>query len=417
MSFHVSFSTKPLLLGVLAVGAVSLAALSFADQESSQSEEIVAGQEQSLPNGPGASDHQGPPPGPPPSAEDEAVRARMGDTSTLMGTISIPDTVKTCGTDAGYERLVCLTNVLKETLSDEQLALTQLDYSIEKAKTWSNLPAGAVPSRPGIFLGELSVKQRGIVKAIMMEATGSDTNEGFDEMVQTLNADDYIGTISTDYKAGYSSFNTKFAFLGDPSSDEVWQLYYGGHHLAFTNTYKNGHMIGATPSFRGIEPFPAFDMNGRTNIPMQQERDAFAAMLNSLSQDQRQQAKLAGVYRDILAGPQEDDAIPETQEGVSVSQLNDEQKALVMAAIETYVGDIDEADANAYMEKYRSELDDTTIGYSGTVEMNSEDDYVRIHGPSVWIEFSLQSNKSTNKVGIHPHSVWRDRTDDYGGQQ
>ncbi len=363
------------------------------------------------------SEHRGPPPGPPPSAEDEAVRARMGDTSTLMATVPIPDVVSRCDGKDNYQRLVCLSDVLKETATDEQLALIQQDYSLEKAQTWSNLPAGAVPARPGIFLGELTLKQRGIVKAIMMQASGEDENEGFDELLQTLNADDYIGTVSTDYKAGYSSYNTKFAFLGDPRSDEVWQLYYGGHHLAFTNTYQNGAMIGATPSFRGIEPFPAFDMNGRTNVPMLQEREAFAALLQSLSDKQLKQAKLEGTYRDILAGPQEDDAVPDRQEGLSVSQLDAKQKQYLIAAIKTYVDDIDQEDSKRYMDKYIAQLEQTVIGYSGTTDVNSEDDYVRIHGPSLWIEFSLQSNKSTNKVGIHPHSVWRDRTDDYGGQQ
>jgi len=80
------------------------------------------------------------------------------------------------------------------------------------------------------------------------------------------------------------------------------------------------------------------------------------------------------------------------------------------------VGDISKVEAAAYMEKYTAELSDTYLGFSGTPQMSAEDDYVRVHGPSLWIEFSLQSNKSTEKVGNHPHSVWRDRTDDYGGQ-
>lgn len=362
-------------------------------------------------------DHpKGPPPGQPSTPEDEAVRARMGNTSTLMDTVAIPESVDVCGTNSGYKRLICLAQVLKDTASDAQLELMQLDYSLTEAQTWSNLPAGAVPSRPGIFLGELTVEQRGIVKAIMMEATGHADNEGFDEMVQTLNADDYISTVSTDYKAGYSSFNTKFAFLGDPSKNDVWQLYYGGHHLAFTNTYENGAMIGATPSFRGVEPFPSFEMNGRTNIPMLQERDAFAALLQSLTAEQQVKAKLEGTYRDILAGPQADNAIPDKQEGLSVSELNEEQTVLLLAAIETYVSDIDEADAKKYIAKYIAQFSDTVLGFTGTTNVNSEDDYVRIHGPSLWIEFSLQSNKSTDKIGNHPHSVWRDRTDDYGGQ-
>ncbi|MEP0072736.1 MAG: DUF3500 domain-containing protein [Marinomonas sp.] len=362
-------------------------------------------------------DHNGPPgPKGPPSEEDLAIQARLGDTSTLLGTTAIPESVDACGTDSGFTRLVCLIDILKADVSDEILELMQLDYSVAEAQNWSNLPAGAFPARPGVFLGELDVEQRGVVKAILMEATGLDENEGFDEIVQTLNADDYISTVSTDYKAGYSSFNGKIAFLGTPSAKGTWELYYGGHHFAFANTYQDGKLIGATPSFRGIEPFPSFEMNGRTNVPMLQERDAFAALLNSLTSEQKKAARLEGTYRDILAGPQADDAMLDEQEGLSVSELNDDQVALLLAAIETYVGDINAADAKKYMDKYTAELPDTVIGFTGTTDVNSEDDYVRIHGPSLWLEFSLQSNKSTNKVGNHPHSVWRDRTDDYGGQ-
>ncbi|MDN2663878.1 DUF3500 domain-containing protein [Psychromonas sp. 14N.309.X.WAT.B.A12] len=354
--------------------------------------------------------------GHPPSPENAAIQARLGDTGTLMGTIAIPESVETCGDQPGVTRLLCLIDLLKSSVSDDALALMQLDYSVAEAKKWSNLPAGAFPSRPGIFLGELKVEQRGVVKAILMEATGIEENEGFDELLQTLNADDYIGTVSDDYKAGYSSFNSKLAFLGTPSKTGLWELYYGGHHLALSNTYKDGELIGATPSFRGIEPFHAFEMNGRTNIPMLQERDTFAALLNSLTPEQLKEAELEGTYRDILAGPQADDAIPDQQEGMSVKKLSDTQKVLLLKAIATYVDDINAIDAKKYMDKYRSEMDGTVIGYSGTTDLNSEDDYVRVDGPSLWIEFSLQSNKSTNEKGNHPHSVWRDKTDDYGGQ-
>jgi len=361
---------------------------------------------------------QGPghPPAPENSAESAAIQARLGDTGTLMGSIPIPQSVETCGNEPGITRLICLIDLLKSNVSEDLLALMQLDYSVAEAKKWSNLPAGAFPSRPGVFLGELKVEQRGVVKAILMEAAGLKENEGFDELLQTLNADDYIGTVSDDYKAGYSSFNSKIAFLGTPSETGLWELYYGGHHLAFANTYNHGELIGATPSFRGIEPFRAFEMNGRTNIPMLQERDTFAAFLNSLTPEQLKEAELEGTYRDILAGPQADDAMPEQQEGISADKLNDTQKALLLKAIATYVEDINAADAQKYMDKYSAEMADTVIGYSGTTDLNSEDDYVRVDGPSLWIEFSLQSNKSTNEKGNHPHSVWRDKVDDYGGQ-
>ncbi|MBT33420.1 MAG: hypothetical protein CMO01_27475 [Thalassobius sp.] len=65
------------------------------------------------------------------------------------------------------------------------------------------------------------------------------------------------------------------------------------------------------------------------------------------------------------------------------------------------------------MTKYTNELDETYISYSGTTNLTTRNDYVRIDGPSVWIEYSCQNGVILS--GTHPHSVWRDKLTDYGG--
>ena len=40
--------------------------------------------------------------------------------------------------------------------------------------------------------------------------------------------------------------------------------------------------------------------------------------------------------------------------------------------------------------------------------------YVRIDGPSLWIEFNNQPALAVN--GIHHHTIYRDETTDYGGR-
>lgn len=342
--------------------------------------------------------------------------SRLTSTNINFGATSLPDTSASCGTTHGTARLICLADLLKVGASADVLKYLQLDYSVAEAKKWSNLPAGGYRQRPGITLGELTADQRGLVKAILTEAMGIAPNEGSDELVQVLNADDYIKTVTTD-QAGYSSSNFYLAFLGKPAATGTWQLYYGGHHTAVTNTFKDGTLVGATPSFRGIEPFPPFTMNDRENRPLIQERDSFAAMLMSLSADQQAKAKISGIYSDVVAGPQNDDDIATKQEGISVAELSAEQQALVIAAIATYVGDIDPANAATIMAKYTAELQQTVVGFSGTTAVDAENDYVRIDGPSIWLEFSMQSNKSTGAEGNHPHSVWRDKTSDYGGNK
>ncbi len=106
-----------------------------------------------------------------------------------MDSAPLPEAVDGCGTDPGHARLLCLTDLLIASASDELLDLMQYEYSVEEAQKWSNLPAGAVPDRPGAYLGEFDIEQRGLIKAIMIEATGTSDDEGFDELVQTLNAD------------------------------------------------------------------------------------------------------------------------------------------------------------------------------------------------------------------------------------
>lgn len=339
--------------------------------------------------------------------------ASGNDVNIDIGAIDTTAADAAC-TGQGHARLVCLADGLKKSATPELLARLELPYSVDEAKKWSNFPPVGYRDRVGPTLEELSVEQRGYVKAMLKEASGIEANEGMDEMVQILNADDYLKAKADD-GAGFSSGNFHVAFIGTPAATGTWQLYFGGHHLAFANTYVDGKLTGATPSFRGVEPFTTFNQNGRDNAPMAQEQVAFAAMLTALSPDEAAKAKLPQIYTNIIVGPQQDDSFPSVREGVPAGELDDAKQALVMAAIATYVRDVDPADADAILARYQQEMAETFVSFSGTPEMATENDYVRIDGPSVWIEYSIQPGRSI--PGNHPHSVWRDRVADYGGNK
>jgi Protein of unknown function (DUF3500) len=333
------------------------------------------------------------------------------DQDINLGATVPPDT--DCGTAPTHDRIVCLADLLKAGLTPELLANLQRPYTVAEAKLWSNFPPMGFSQRVGPTLGDFTPDQRGLIKAILQDAASIAKNEGYDELEQILNADDYL--LQETAEAGFSSSNYHIAFLGTPAATGTWQLYFGGHHFALSNTYTDGKMVGATPSFRGVEPFTPFTMNGRENQPMAQEQTAFAAALAGLTPDQLTKATLKGTYTDIVAGPQKDDAIPMVSEGLKLGEATPEVQALVLAAVETYVRDVTDADADAIMAKYKAEIADTYIGFTGTPTVNAENDYVRIDGPSVWIEFSMQPGRSL--PGVHPHSVWRDKTADYGGNR
>lgn len=68
----------------------------------------------------------------------------------------------------------------------------------------------------------------------------------------------------------------------------------------------------------------------------------------------------------------------------------------------------------AFYNNYVRGLSSTRVAWSGSdTTLNTQGDYVRIDGPRCWIEFACQNGVVfTSK--IHFHTVWRDKTSDYG---
>jgi hypothetical protein len=313
------------------------------------------------------------------------------------------------GLVSDIEKIIRLADAFKASLSSEQLAQVQLAYSKTDAMKWSNFPASfRNAQRVGLSFGTMTADQVTLAKTLLKVVSGTIPHDGYEELQEIINADDYLRSNGSGPE--YGAANYYLAFLGTPATTGTFEIQFGGHHLAFANTYTNGILTGATPSFRGVEPFGAF---GDNNEPLNGEQAAFAALLAGLSTQELEVAKLDRTFGDILLGPRRDAAFPANPSGLKCGNLTAVQKDLVLKAIETYVKDIDGNSASAIMAKYTRELNDTYIAYSGTTSMANRNDYVRIDGPSVWIEWSMQGGVIMR--GNHPHSVWRDKKNDYGG--
>ena len=325
------------------------------------------------------------------------------------------------GVDSGngteIEKVVSLANAFKSSLTADQVKILQLGWSKTDAAKWSNFPqAFSHPQRVGIGFSQLDTTQIKAAKALMAYVLDDKTlNEGFDETEGIQAADNLISTLPGRDKI-FGSGNYYIAFLGEPSTTTLWELQFGGHHLAFSNTYKEGNLIGMTPSFRGVEPVTPIEANGRHYQPMEQERIAFQNILDHLSESERNTAKLSDTFSDILLGPGKDNVFPSTKQGLRVGLLSKEKQALVLQAIGLYVKDLKSTDADKLLATYANELTDTYIAFSGTNTFEQVGDYIRIDGPRVWIEYNAQPSRDIKTLPTHPHSIWRDRRSDYGGQ-
>jgi hypothetical protein len=308
-------------------------------------------------------------------------------------------------------------NAFIATLSDAQRAALLQEYTFANAARWHTYPQWALGrsrARIGLRLSTLSAEQWDALNALLAAATGSGRNEGYDEIQQHLAADDWIG--KNGGGNGYGRGNFYVALLGTPSNTGTWQLQFGGHHLALTNTYRGGVLVGATPSFRGIEPHTAIRHDGATLRPQLDELEAFVALLASLDPHQRAVAELADEQDEMLLGPEarnKDWNFPGRAQGIPALSLSREQRALLTKAISLYVNDVADANAAAILARYESELDSTYLSFSGSTSLTNTGDYVRIDGPSVWIELVMDPPYSTDQP--HTHAVWRDKRTDYGG--
>ncbi len=340
--------------------------------------------------------------------------ASAGTTTSSTNSNPDPIAVSTCTSATGMAKVLCLADAFKSQLDASQLTTLQRTYAVSDAKKWSNLPQGLVQSankRVGLSFGAMTTVQVQYAKALIKEISGTTANEGWDEIQQLLNADEYLA--ANGGGSTYGAANYYIAFLGTPATTGTFEIQFGGHHLACASTYKDGVLTGATPAFRGVEPFATFTLNSTTNQPLQQEQMAFAAMLTGLSSTEQATAKLSSTFTDLVLGPQQDGNFPATPVGIKCSTLSASEKALVLAAIKTYVYDIDDTNAATILAKYTSELDNTYVAFSGTTGMTTRNDYVRLDGPSLWLEYSCQNGIVLSPT--HPHSVWRDKTKDYGG--
>ncbi|MEU5888926.1 DUF3500 domain-containing protein [Streptomyces sp. NPDC047461] len=359
----------------------------------------------------------------------------------------------------GVAAVVSAANAFLNTLDSDQQAQTVLDHSQANATAWSNLPCGS-SCRVGIQTGSLSDDQLAALKNVLKVALGTGEGTGYEHVLETLLADDQLasaegsgsgpaapsGSGSSDTSAsadpsadpsataggaptgappsggtgggaggGYGSDIYFLAFLGTPSVDGTWQLQFGGHHLAVNVTYKKGKVAGASPFFTGVEPTSWTTDDGTTYEPMAKFRNGMLALTGSLSTEQLAKAKLSESFNDVLLGPGEDGQFPETKEGIKASELSPKQQKLVLAAIHPWVAGVDDATAKKLMKTYARELSKTYVSYSGGTALDTQGDYVRIDGPSVWIEFVCQ-NGFVYQDKVHYHTVYRDHTRDYGSE-
>ena len=202
---------------------------------------------------------------------------------------------------------------------------------------WSNLPAPLFDARQGVKFGELTDAQREAALALVKSMT---SDQGYEQVLAILAADDYLGTNSSGAGPGgqaleWTSDAYRVAIYGEPSETAQWLVQFGGHHLALH--LASGTATSASPSFTGVEPL-TFTYEGKEYAPMVAESKAVFELINSFTAHQATAATLAGTFDGVVVGPGEDGNFP-AAEGMAYADLDAAQQAMVANIIKLWVGD------------------------------------------------------------------------------
>ena len=311
------------------------------------------------------------------------------------------------------------------SLSDEDRKKGMFDLADDTARTaWSNLPA-SIYERDGIRVGDLSDNQRRLLHDLIRASTSS---QGYQKIAGIMWLDDILHDQSQErleergrdgffarLVESWTSDNYWFSFFGDPAQDENWAWMITGHHLAASFTVV-GDKVAFTPTFLGAEPYEVEKGPFAGWRILSHEVERGFELLQSLSEEQTQQAVLAtDIPRDVLEGPGRKQSL-EKFEGITADELTDDQNVLLWYLIQEYVRNADHDAAEAQLEKIeRDGLDKIYFSWIGPTDDIKKRYYYRVHGPSILIEYIRERGIGGDRgAANHIHSIVRDPSNDYG---
>jgi hypothetical protein len=301
---------------------------------------------------------------------------------------------------AGQQTIVQAGLDFIAVLGDEEREKAVLSFDDQERFNWVFVPA----ERTGLPLREMSVEQRTAAHALLSAAMSS---QGYQKAVGVMRLEHLLGQFEgrPDYR---DPEDYHVWIFGEPSMDEPWGWRFEGHHLSLSFTSSDG-MTVATPSFIGANPARVGEGVYAGWRLLANEEDLGRSLLLSLEDTQRERAVIRpDAPNDIVTGNDREVVLTE-RSGLPASDMNAEQRAMLLQILMEYVGNMDPSIADTQMAKIEEAgLGELYFGWAGSATPG-ERHYYRIHGPTVLIEYDNTQNDAN-----HIHSVWRDLTDDFG---
>lgn len=317
---------------------------------------------------------------------------------------------------------VAATTQFLSSLSADQKKLAQMPFQDARRLEWHFVP---METRKGLPLRDMSDDQAklalAVLKSVMSEAGFKRATNIMSYEAILLELEGPGAAKRRDYKKYY------IAIYGEPSDRSEWGLSVEGHHLSLNFTLDRGVIVDSTPQFYGLNPaklpksfsVPSLNPIGGKNgfqeggRLLASEEDAGIALMASLDAAQKSKAVFNSKCPEEILWAGEAQPKPSAPVGISASDLNVDQKKLMMTLLESFLATMPKDVVLARMNQISAAgFDSIHFGWAGTEDLSGQH-YFRLQGPTFIAEFCNYQADSAGNSANHIHSVWRDLTGDF----
>jgi hypothetical protein len=321
------------------------------------------------------------------------------------------------------DQIVRAVKDLKTLLSRAQVDRLSLHVDSPEWRSWSN-PEFYL-SKKGLRLDEVDTHIRDAILAVL-KATLSP--EGYNKAVSAMRINHFLGEL-VQTPTICNEFSYNFVLFGRPSTTRPWGYQFYGHHLCL-NIFFYQRQIVISPWFTGAEP-NEIDSGPYAGTTILRNEEALGLQLmQTLSPGLQQKAQIYKLMHDPamppgrwnrddqrhLCGAYRDNRIV-PYEGITMSNLNDEQKQLVKKILEEYLLYLPKKARDLRVQHILSFADETYFSWIGGFG-NDDPFYYRIQNPAIVIEFDHHSGvflTNTEPKKFHIHTCLRTpNAGDYG---
>ena len=279
-----------------------------------------------------------------------------------------------------------------EALPREQQERARFPVDDSGWRRWD--PHGQEASRRGIDLGGIDEAARHAAQGLLEASLSSAGLELAGRIMRLAGSPD-------DGRAAPAAAGYRIAVFGEPSASEPWGWQLEGRDLVI-NYFVQEDQVVMSPVFLG---FPG---NGGGAAALEQ---AGAAMLQELSEAQRQMAALESADVGLVAGVSGDNAVLENL-GIPASLMDRAQQSHLLALARQYVGLLRDGHDAVKMAEVEAHLDDTYFAAHGAGGDDGPS-YYRVFSPVILIEFEREA--ASDGEADHIHAILRTPNgNDYG---